>query len=470
MEKLPMCRICLVENVRMYIVVGKDLHELYETLTDIPFVTEDRRPMLACFFCFSKLKQCCQLQRKCLEAEELFAQMMNEPNSSVNRGQLKFIKGLIVTPVENISIVDVSHIESIAVKEELPAVCERLDDVIEPEEEHLKYELELQLLNNSYPDAEYVTTQQSKPHSEYDVPLIEIKTEVEEEQEVSRKKRRASDTTRIEQYLDMNLTPRSSNFNSNDIEHLKKLINKYAKVLLNKKINALSIKQKDETWEVLTKEFNALSNTHRTVRQLKTKWEYLKKSARKEAAKVNRLNRQTGEGSPAPLSKTNEWVAGILQDSASDLNSLCDEDTACNIVVQPPATPVNATDNVNDGNTGVVEEQNVDETISEYVEQSTPVSSENKALRKPLNAIITPHNARMSFLESAETKLVELKTENIESKRECSLIHLREEKVRLEMELLRKSFENDEIRKRELHELQVTKLKLEIDILRKKTA
>ncbi|KAJ8706881.1 hypothetical protein PYW07_012959 [Mythimna separata] len=293
MEKLPMCRICLVENVRMYLVDDKDLHELYETLTDIPFVTEDRRPMLACFLCFAKLKQCCQLQRKCLEAEELFAQMMNEPNTSVNRGQLKFLSRLTVTPVENNSILDVSHIESIAVKEELPAVCERLDDVIEPEEEQLgghlypeniktenldventstlqysesdseedmpltrfkieakeqevpskkrgasdttqlellnnsysdaedipaqqskpcpeydvpmikiktevkeELEVELELLNNSYSDAEDIPAQQSKPSPEYDVPLIKIKTEVKEEQEASGKKRRASDTTR----------------------------------------------------------------------------------------------------------------------------------------------------------------------------------------------------------------------------------------------------------------------------------
>ncbi|KAJ8706868.1 hypothetical protein PYW07_012946 [Mythimna separata] len=192
MAKMPMCRICLVENVRMNIVDDKELQKLYETLTDIPFVTEDRRPMLACFLCFAKLKQCCQLQRKCLEAEELFAQMMNEPNSSVNRGQLKFIKGLTVTPVENINIVDVSHVESIFIKEELPDVCERLDDVVEPKVEHLKYELELELLNNGYSNS----AQQSKPHSEDDVPLIQIKTEVEEEREVPRKKRRASDTTR----------------------------------------------------------------------------------------------------------------------------------------------------------------------------------------------------------------------------------------------------------------------------------
>ncbi|KAJ8706888.1 hypothetical protein PYW07_012966 [Mythimna separata] len=140
MEKMPMCRICLVDSGRMYKVNDKDLQKLYETLTDIAFVTEDRRPMLVCFLCFAKLKQCCQLQRKCLEAEELFAQMMNEPNSSINRGQLKFFSGLTVTPVENISIVD---IESSAVTEELPAVCERLDDVVEPKVEHFKYGMSL---------------------------------------------------------------------------------------------------------------------------------------------------------------------------------------------------------------------------------------------------------------------------------------------------------------------------------------
>ncbi|KAJ8705120.1 hypothetical protein PYW08_012440 [Mythimna loreyi] len=195
MERLPMCRICLVENVRMNTVNDKDLQELYETLTDIPFVTEDRRPMLACVFCFAKLKQCCQLQRKCLEAEKLFAQMLNETNTSLNRAQLKYSSGLVVTPVENISISDVSHVERIAVKEELPDVCERLDDVVELKEEHLGYELELEPLNNRSL-AEHVPAQQSEPGLDYDVPLVEIKTEVEEEQEVPRKKRRVRDTTR----------------------------------------------------------------------------------------------------------------------------------------------------------------------------------------------------------------------------------------------------------------------------------
>ncbi|KAJ8706876.1 hypothetical protein PYW07_012954 [Mythimna separata] len=190
MEKLPMCRICLVENVRMYLVDDKDLHELYETLTDIPFVTEDRRPMLACFLCFAQLKQCCQLQRKCLEAEELFAQMMNEPNPLVNRDEQKVFSEPAATPAENIS-----HFECVTIKQELPDDCETQDDNNEPRTEHFEYELELELLNNSYSDAEDIPAQQSKPCPEHDVPIVKIKTEVKEEQEASGKQRRASDTT-----------------------------------------------------------------------------------------------------------------------------------------------------------------------------------------------------------------------------------------------------------------------------------
>lgn len=40
------------------------------------------------------------------------------------------------TSIESISIVDIGLTECVIVKEELPAVCERLDDIIEPKEEY----------------------------------------------------------------------------------------------------------------------------------------------------------------------------------------------------------------------------------------------------------------------------------------------------------------------------------------------
>ncbi|KAJ8706837.1 hypothetical protein PYW07_012915 [Mythimna separata] len=199
MEKLPMCRICLAEDVRMYVVVNKKLHELYERLTGDPFVTKDRRPMLACFICCTKLKQCCQLQRKCLEAEDLLTQMMNEDyelNPFTNQDRFGCVNELTQSPMVHVSIDDECQTECVAIKEKLPAVCERLDDVIEPKEECHSDDLEQEILYNSYSDTENKPAQQSESDSEDDRLLKEIKTEVEEEQEVSSKKRRDSDTTR----------------------------------------------------------------------------------------------------------------------------------------------------------------------------------------------------------------------------------------------------------------------------------
>ncbi|KAJ8705087.1 hypothetical protein PYW08_012407 [Mythimna loreyi] len=187
MEKLPMCRLCLAENVCMYVVINKDLHALYERLTDNPFVTGDSRPMLACFICCTKLKQCCQLQRKCLEAEERLTQMMNEDyelNSPINQDHFGCFNELTISPMVNVSIEsdDACQAECDPIKEELPDVCERLDDVIEPEEEHQSDELELENVYSSFSVAEDVPAKQSESDSEDNVPLMEIKTEVEEEQ------------------------------------------------------------------------------------------------------------------------------------------------------------------------------------------------------------------------------------------------------------------------------------------------
>ncbi|KAJ8705035.1 hypothetical protein PYW08_012355 [Mythimna loreyi] len=207
MEKLPMCRICLVENVRMYVVTNKNLHQVYEKLTDVPFITEDSRPMLACFFCCTKLKQCGRFLRNCLKAEELFAQILNndyealilflQTNPIVIPDDLELFNGFIKTPVENISIVDASQTECIAVKEELVRSVRELPMFfIEPKVEHLTDELESDNVDYSYLEVQDAQTHHFGLDSMDDVTEIEIKSEVEEEQELSRKKLRAGDTRR----------------------------------------------------------------------------------------------------------------------------------------------------------------------------------------------------------------------------------------------------------------------------------
>ncbi|KAJ8705086.1 hypothetical protein PYW08_012406 [Mythimna loreyi] len=201
MEKLSMCRVCLAQDVRMFVVVNKNLQELYERLTGSAFVTGDCRPMLACFICCTKLKQCCQLQRKCLEAEERLTQMMNEDyelNPPINQDHFGCRNELKISPMVHVRIESghACQAECDPIKEELPDVCERLDDDIEPEEEHQSDDLKQENVYKSCSNTDDIPAQQSESAAGYDVPLVEIKTEVEEEQEVPRKKRRVSDTTR----------------------------------------------------------------------------------------------------------------------------------------------------------------------------------------------------------------------------------------------------------------------------------
>ncbi|KAJ8706555.1 hypothetical protein PYW07_012633 [Mythimna separata] len=257
MEKLSMCRICLVENVRMCVVTDKSLQETYEKLTDVPFVTEDRKPMLACSFCCTRLKQCCQLQRKCVEAEELLAQMLSEDyeQKPLTIENLGFVSSFITSPVTHISIGADCQIGSDAIKQELPAVCEEQDDVelqlthlsegkalwqssrdyfenlcnshpdveahhseseagedkftvvIKMEEEHELSENrtdreikkpELQNPDKSSPGIKDIPDHDSGSDSEDDVPLIVMKTEAEEGQEVSNKKRGACESQRAD--------------------------------------------------------------------------------------------------------------------------------------------------------------------------------------------------------------------------------------------------------------------------------
>ncbi|KAJ8704923.1 hypothetical protein PYW08_012243 [Mythimna loreyi] len=185
-EKLSMCRICLVEDVRMCVVTNKSLQQMYEKLADVPFVTEDRKPMLACLFCCTRLQQCCQLQRKCVEAEQLLAHMLREDYEQkplTTRGHLESVGRFIITPIENISIVDDCQTVSDAVKQELAAVCGE-QDTVELELISIKKEPDPENLYNSHPDVE---VHHLESESEEEQVLMEIK--VEKEQEISEKLR-----------------------------------------------------------------------------------------------------------------------------------------------------------------------------------------------------------------------------------------------------------------------------------------
>jgi Myb/SANT-like DNA-binding domain len=55
-------------------------------------------------------------------------------------------------------------------------------------------------------------------------------------------------------------------------------------VVENKITNASSLKKKMEAWESITSSFNSVAESPRTVKQLKTLYENIKRKARKDVA------------------------------------------------------------------------------------------------------------------------------------------------------------------------------------------
>lgn len=74
---------------------------------------------------------------------------------------------------------------------------------------------------------------------------------------------------------------RAANYTQREKEILVSLIEKYFKIVENKKTNAVFNKQKAECWEKLAKEFNSTQTTGlRTGAQLKATYEKMKQLAK----------------------------------------------------------------------------------------------------------------------------------------------------------------------------------------------
>lgn len=75
--------------------------------------------------------------------------------------------------------------------------------------------------------------------------------------------------------------PRSSNFNKKEVARLEALILKYRDILFSKKIDQNTLKQKESVWLSIEEEFNANAEGRRTARQLRNKFENIKKALKR---------------------------------------------------------------------------------------------------------------------------------------------------------------------------------------------
>lgn len=71
------------------------------------------------------------------------------------------------------------------------------------------------------------------------------------------------------------------NFTNEETRKLRELVEHNKYVLFNKKSTAVSNRLKDETWNAIAQEFNSCSTTYRSAKQLKYKFDNMKKLARK---------------------------------------------------------------------------------------------------------------------------------------------------------------------------------------------
>ncbi|KAG6460982.1 hypothetical protein O3G_MSEX012359 [Manduca sexta] len=83
MTDLKICRVCLETNVRMYQILGSEVQDVYEKLTNKK-INEERSAHHACYMCFRQLQKCRQLVTKAQRAEELLRQLSTNSTNVSN--------------------------------------------------------------------------------------------------------------------------------------------------------------------------------------------------------------------------------------------------------------------------------------------------------------------------------------------------------------------------------------------------
>ncbi|KAM3955255.1 uncharacterized protein ACR2FA_010860 [Aphomia sociella] len=110
MAHATVCRVCLVDDVRMHVLTGTPLQEVYEKLTNTSLI-ENAMPVTACYLCCSELKRCQQFLEKITKANEMLIQILNcgaelTQNSikMIDRQSLKFGNALEISPIQSLAI------------------------------------------------------------------------------------------------------------------------------------------------------------------------------------------------------------------------------------------------------------------------------------------------------------------------------------------------------------------------------
>ncbi|XP_069697110.1 uncharacterized protein [Periplaneta americana] len=249
----------------------------------------------------------------------------------------------------------------------------------------------------------------------------------------------------------------------------------------------------DEAWDKISKEFNSTSTNTRTPKQLRNKFESLKKDTRKSAAAERQRRLQTGGGPPTEVKPNEifEKVRELIHLSVEGLPSIFDSDLMPEGATEPSSTDAGTGNNiaVNEYHSDSQHKSEVFEvepdvpiispgsTGADGVEGSFPAGlstqhSESddwsnytprmlkKRKSKPLrNALTAMRNSSPSANCGPCTRTYSISGQKLNSwvtEKTCV--------ATLQQELLRKQFAQREKREQELHEFDLEIRKKEIEI------
>lgn len=126
-------------------------------------------------------------------------------------------------------------------------------------------------------------------------------------------------------------------FNDEEVNLLMILVEKYKDTIENKKTDAVMWKQKQRVWELLTQEFNAVNGSHRYTKNIRCKYENLKKTAKKKFALEKNNIYKTGGGvdPPVPITNVDEKIKTLISVSLEGLENPGDGDRKDEVVPEP---------------------------------------------------------------------------------------------------------------------------------------
>ncbi|KAJ2941888.1 hypothetical protein O0L34_g10704 [Tuta absoluta] len=183
MTKLPMCRVCLAVDVRMFRILNTPLQEIYEKITNIQFSHDDKSHVV-CYICHSQFKKCHVLMTRALNAEQILTQIIQSGIDVNKLTQIPFIDrdscnladGYCISPIEHFSTIHIAEPETSiplnegsAVKTEALLACKLEKTETETVVETIKENNDDKFADNSH--NEYDTALPTDTDSEDDVPL-----------------------------------------------------------------------------------------------------------------------------------------------------------------------------------------------------------------------------------------------------------------------------------------------------------